>query len=398
MRAISDVGAAVIGSGFIGTVHIEALRRIGVQVHGLLGSSSERGAQRAAGLGLPRAYASLAELLDDERVEVVHVTSPNHLHYGQVKEIMAAGRHVICEKPMSMTSDESGELVALAQGAKQVAAVNFNIRFYPLNQHLREFISDGGLGEVRLISGRYFQDWLLLDTDWNWRLEPEQGGALRAVGDIGSHWLDLTGFVTGQRVSQVMADLTTFIPIRRQPTGPVQTFSTERASETVAREIRTEDVATILLRYENGARGAVVISQLSAGRKNSLQYEIDGSTGAAAWDSEQPEQLWIGHRERANELLLRNPALMNPAGREAAALPGGHVEGFADTFAALFRAVYADVARGGMSERPVYATFADGHEEMLVGDAILQSAREGRWVDVPSPSRTAAKTLEDAHL
>ncbi|CAN5795420.1 Gfo/Idh/MocA family oxidoreductase [soil metagenome] len=397
MRAISDIGAAVIGSGFIGTVHIEALRRIGIGVQGLLGSSSERGAERAAGLGLPRAYGSLTDLLDDERVEVVHVTSPNHLHFGQVKEILAAGRHVICEKPMALTSAESGELVSLAQSGRQVAAVNFNIRFYPLNQHLREFIADGGLGDVRLISGHYFQDWLLLDTDWNWRLEPERGGALRAVGDIGSHWLDLTGFVTGQRVSQVMADLATFIPIRRQPTGPVQTFSTERASETVAREIGTEDAATILLRYENGARGAVVISQLSAGRKNSLQYEIDGSTDAAAWDSEQPDHLWIGHRERPNELLLRNPALMSPAGRDAATLPGGHVEGFADTFAALFRAVYADVARGGMSEHPVYATFADGHAEMLVGDAVLESAREGRWVDVPSDSRKTANTLEDVH-
>ncbi|HUG46968.1 MAG TPA: Gfo/Idh/MocA family oxidoreductase [Candidatus Limnocylindria bacterium] len=404
MRALSELGAAVIGSGFIGTVHIEALRRIGVQVHGLLGSSAERGGEQAARIGLARAYRSLDDLLDDDRVEVVHVTSPNHLHAPHVKQILAAGRHVICEKPLAMTSAQSAELVDLAAGSDRVAAVNFNIRFYPLNQHLREFIAEDGLGDVRLISGHYFQDWLLFDTDWNWRLEPEHGGALRAVGDIGSHWLDLTSFVTGLRVSQVMADLATFIPVRRQPTGPVQTFSTERAAETVAREISTEDVATILLRYESGARGAVAISQLSAGRKNSLEYEIDGATGAASWDSESPDHLWIGHRERPNELLLRNPALMTSAGRQAAALPGGHVEGFADTFAALFRAVYSDVARGGMSERPVYATFADGHEEMLVGDAVLESSRSGHWVDVarthPSVGATtagAARRLEDAH-
>jgi predicted dehydrogenase len=388
MKRVSDIGAAVIGSGFIGTVHIEALRRIGVTVHGVLGSSPERASERAAQLGIPHAYRDLAEILDDDRVEVVHVTSPNHLHHPQVKDILTSGRHVVCEKPLAMTSVESAELVRLAAEAGTVAAVNFNIRFYPLNQHLRESVADGALGDVRLVTGRYFQDWLLFDTDWNWRLEPERGGALRAVGDIGSHWLDLTSFITGLRIDSVMADLATFIRTRRQPTGPVETFSTERAGEIVEREIRTEDIATILVRYENGARGSVAVSQLSPGRKNSLVYEIDGSTGAASWDSETPDHLWLGHRDRPNELLLRNPALMNAAGRAAARLPGGHVEGFGDTFPALFRAVYADVAAGRMSDRPPYATFGDGHEEMLVGDAVLRSAEEGRWVDLAHASRT----------
>jgi predicted dehydrogenase len=382
MKRLSEIGAAVIGSGFIGTVHIQALRRIGVNVHGLLGSSAERAERRAADLGVARAYATLDELLDDDRVEVVHVTSPNHLHVPQVRQIVAAARHVVCEKPLALTSAESGELVRLVGGRGIVNAVNFNIRFYPVNQHLHELIGEGGLGDVRLVTGQYFQDWLLQDTDWNWRLEPEHGGAMRAVGDIGSHWLDLATFLTGRRVASVMADLATFIPVRRKPAGPIETFSTERAAETTPVEMRTEDTATILLRFDGGARGAVAISQISPGRKNSLRYEIDGSAAAAAWDSEMPDHLWLGHRDRPNELLLRNPALMGPAGRAAAALPGGHVEGFADTFAALFRAIYADVAAGGPAERPVYPTFGDGHDEMLVGDAVADSARLGRWVDV----------------
>ncbi len=391
MKHLKEIGAAVIGGGFIGTVHLEALRRIGVTVHGLLGSSPERAAARSAELGVPRAYASLAELLADERVEIVHVTSPNDLHYTQVREILAAGRHVICEKPLAMTSAQSAELAALAAARRLVNAVSFNIRFYPLNQHLHEVVRDGALGEVRLVTGRYFQDWLLLDTDWNWRLEPERGGQLRAVGDIGSHWLDLVTYLTSQRIVAVMADLETFIRVRQQPSGPIQTFALERSGETVPREIRTEDVATILLRFENGARGAVAISQVSPGRKNSLQYEIDGSRAAAAWDSEQPDQLWLGHRERANELLLRNPALMTPAGQLAARLPAGHVEGFADTFAALFRAVYADVAAGRPAAQPAYPTFADGHDEMLVGDAVATSAATGTWAAVvrPAASRPA---------
>jgi predicted dehydrogenase len=381
-RGVSDIGAAVIGSGFIGTVHIEALRRIGVHVHGLLGSSAERSAQNAARLGLARGYASLDELLADEKVDVVHVTSPNHLHFEQVEQVLDAGKHVICEKPLAMTSAQSADLVRRAAHSDRLAAVNFNIRFYPLNQHLREVVGQGELGDIRLVSGHYFQDWLLMETDWNWRLEPERGGALRAVGDIGSHWLDLTSFVTGLQVSEVMADLATFVNLRRQPKGPIETFAVQRDVETVAREIKTEDVATILLRYENGARGIVGISQISAGRRNSLQYEIDGAKSAAAWDSEQPDVLWFGHRGKPNELMPRDAALMSAAGRQAAALPGGHVEGFADTFAALFRAFYTDVAAGEMREDPPYATFADGHEEMLVGEAIAESARGGQWTKV----------------
>jgi predicted dehydrogenase len=388
----ASIGAAVIGTGFIGTVHVEALRRIGVNVLGVLGSSPERGAARADALGVPKAYASLDDLLADSAVDVVHVTSPNDLHVSQAAAALRAGKHVVCEKPLAMTAQESASLVELAARTGLVNATNFNIRYYPLNQHARALVADGGLGDVRLVTGRYFQDWLLLQSDWNWRLEPDRGGALRAVGDIGSHWLDLMTFVTGQHVASVMADLATFISTRQEPTGPVETFSTDRSSETVERDIATEDTATILLRFDGGARGAVSISQISPGRKNSLVYEIDGSDGAWAWDSERPDEAWIGHRERPNEILIRNPALMNDAGQAAAALPGGHVEGFFDTFCAHFRAVYADVVAGRPSSSPGYPTFADGHDEMLVGDAIARSAREGRWVDVDRSASARSTT------
>jgi len=382
MRRIADVGAAVIGTGFIGTVHVEALRRIGVQVRGVLGSTPDRGATRAEALGVPRAYTSLDELLADPSVQVVHVTSPNDLHVAQTKAILSAGRHVVCEKPLAMTAAGSAELVELAAGSGLVNATNFNIRYYPLNQQARETVAGGTLGDVRMVTGRYFQDWLLLESDWNWRLQPDRGGALRAVGDIGSHWLDLMTYLTGQRIVEVMADLTTFIPSRQEPAGPVESFSTDRSGDTVSRPIATEDTASVLLRFDGGARGAVSVSQISPGRKNSLQYEIDGSEAALAWDSEQPDQAWIGHRDRPNEILIRNPALMGPAGQAASALPGGHVEGFFDTFCAHFRAVYADVVAGASSSRPGYPTFVDGHDEMLVGEAIAESARSGRWVTV----------------
>jgi predicted dehydrogenase len=223
---------------------------------------------------------------------------------------------------------------------------------------------------VRLITGGYLQDWLLLDTDWNWRLDPGEGGSLRAVGDIGSHWLDLVQFITGRRVEAVMADLTTFIPVRKQPTGPVETFSSGGAGETVDTQMETEDAAGILLRLTGGARAVLTVSQVSAGRKNRLSWEIDGSEAALAWHSEAPEELWIGHRERPNERLLR----------EAGDYPPGHAEGFPDTFKHLYRAVYRAVAAGEPGTE--YPTFADGHDEALIADAIARSHAEQRWVTV----------------
>ena len=377
----SELGAAVVGTGFIGAVHVDALRRLGIQVHGVVGSSGARGQERARAAGLPPAYESMEEMLADKRVDVVHVTSPNHLHHAHAKAALSAGKHVVCEKPLAMTSAESGDLLRLAESSGLVHAVNFNIRFYPICQHLRQLVQDGGLGEVRLVTGHYLQDWLLLDTDWNWRLDPKLGGTLRAVSDIGSHWLDLTSFLTGSRVASVLADMETFIKVRHQPTGPVETFTTGGPRDTVPRSITTEDCATILVRYDNGALGSLAVSQISAGRKNSLRVEIDGAQSAAAWNSESPDELWLGHRGRPNEVLPRDPGLMNAAGAAASHLPGGHIEGFADTFRALYAAIYQAVLEG----RPAggrYPTFADGHDEMLVCEAVERSARSGTRVEI----------------
>jgi predicted dehydrogenase len=390
LKPITEIGAAVVGTGFIGVVHVEALRRLGVQVHGVVGSSRERAAARSRDLGLPPAYESFEAMLADPKVDVVHITSPNHMHHEQAKAVLAAGKHVVCEKPLAMTSRESAELLELAERGGLVHAVNFNIRFYPVNQHVHGLVAAGGLGDVRIVSGHYLQDWLLLDTDWNWRLEPELGGDLRAVADIGSHWMDLTTFLTGKRITAVMAELATFIKTRHQPTGPVETFATDRNLKTIPREIHTEDCATILLRYEDGIKGALTVSQISAGRKNSLVFEIDGASTAAWWTSERPEELWIGHRGRPNELILRDPAILNEEGRKASSLPGGHAEGFADTFKALYAAVYRAVATG--SPGLGYPTFADGHDEMLVCEAVARSARENRWVEVERSGRPAEAT------
>jgi predicted dehydrogenase len=357
------------------------LRRLGVQVTGVLGSSPDRGKSRAAEIGVPHAYGSLEELLADDTVDVVHVTSPNHAHYPQAKAIIAAGKHVVCEKPLAMTSVESAEMAELARKSGKICAVCYNIRFYPLNQQAHGMVRDGDLGDIRFISGHYHQDWLAKPTDWNWRLEADIGGALRSVGDIGTHWVDLTGFVTGLKAQAVMAELTTFLPERQRPTGPVETFSSVvGATETIP--ISTDDAASIMIRYEGGARGLMSTSQINVGRKNSLQWDIAGCTASAAWNSETPDHLFIGRRDAPNQTLMRDFGLMNSTGVAATSLPPGHVEGFADSFFSFFRAVYADVLAGKRQTDSTWATFNDGHYEMLFCDAVLKSARESRWVEL----------------
>jgi predicted dehydrogenase len=378
---LSSIGAAVVGTGFIGSVHLSTLRRLGIPVVGVLGSSVARGAERARALGVAKAYGSLDELLADPAVQVVHVTSPNVAHYGQVRAILAVGKHVICEKPLAMTSAQSAEMLAMARASGKVAAVCYNTRFYPLNQHAHAMMQAGELGDLRLITGHFHQDWLAKDTDWNWRLEAAEGGPLRSVSDIGTHWVDLTNFVTGQKPVSVMAELATFIPERQKPLGPVETFTTSKGA-TETRKIETDDAATILLRYGNGGRGMMSTSQVSHGRRGLLCWDISGSKASAAWSAEHPEDLWIGHREAPNQILLRDPSLMNPTGAAAAFMPGGHPEGFADTWAAFFTQVYRDVARGGRGPDSTWATFDDGHHEMLFCDAVLASSARGTWVDV----------------
>lgn len=379
MTDFARTGAAIIGTGFIGTVHTQALRRLGVEICGVLGSSPDRGKAGAVQMGVARAYTSFDELLADKDVDVVHVTSPNHAHYDQVKAILSAGKHVVCEKPLAMTSLQSAEMVELAKASGKVAAVCYNVRFYPLNQQAHGMVQAGDLGDIRLITGYYHQDWLAKETDWNWRLQSEMGGELRSVGDIGTHWVDLTSFITGLKAEAVFAELSTFFPQRQKPVGPVETFSST-AGATQTAKVDTDDAAMIMIRYAGGARALMSTSQVNMGRKNSLHWDIAGSKASAAWDNEKPEHLFIGHRDEPNQTLMRDFSLMNATGTAAAALPPGHVEGFADSFFSLFRAVYTDVAAGGRQPGSNWATFDDGHYEMKFCDAVLRSAREGRWV------------------
>ncbi len=376
------VRAAVVGTGFIGPAHVEAIRRAGGEVVGICGSTPERARAKAEALNVARIYRNYDELLNDPSVDVVHITTPNVYHFPQAKAALEAGKHVVCEKPLALTVREGVELLSLAKQRGLVHAVAFNIRFYPLVRQARALVQQGALGEIRLVHGAYLQDWLLLETDWNWRVIPEIGGELRAVGDIGSHWIDVVTFVTGCRIEEVFADFATFIPVRRRPMHVIETFAGKRtqAAEWSEEHVRTEDYAAVLFRFEGGARGSMIVSQISSGRKNRVSFEINGSRSSVAWNGEEPNVLWIGHRDRPNELLIKDPALQHPDSARYTGYPGGHAEGFPDTFRMFVKAVYMHIAR---RDTPVdFPTFVDGVAELAVGEAILTSAREGRWVRV----------------
>ncbi len=385
MTPLHEISAAVVGTGFIGPVHVEALRRLGIRVAGILGSSAEKSRTAATSLGLSRGYGSLKELLEDRDVDVVHIASPNRYHREQVLACLDADKHVVCEKPLAMTSAEAAELVQAAKAhADRVTAVNYNIRFYPLCLQARAMIRAGEIGDVLHVTGSYLQDWLLLATDYNWRVEAGEGGALRAVGDIGTHWLDLIGFITGLRIDSLLADLWTLHAVRQRPVNAgSEAFAGKlQSGERPVRDIpvETEDYGSILLKFSGGERGALTVSQIAAGRKNCIRFEISGTKKSLAWNSESPQELWIGDRTAPNALLMTDPSLMHEVVRPFANYPGGHQEGFPDTFKQLYRAIYQDVQSGRPSAAPLYATFEDGRREIVLCEAISKSHRTNSWV------------------
>jgi predicted dehydrogenase len=385
MSQLAGLRVGIVGTGWMAATHTEALRRLGIEVAGVAGRSPGRAREVADRLDLPTAYDSVEALVADDSLAAVHVTSPNDVHAEQAAAALRAGRHVVCEKPLGITAEETAALVELADGTGLVNAVCFNLRFSPHNHNAAGLVRDGSIGEPRYVTGGYHQDWLLLETDWNWRLVAERQGRLRAVADIGSHWIDLVCFVTGRRVVEVLADLHTFVPERNHPLGEVGTFAGHGVADDVERvrePMVSDDAAGMLLRFEGGLRGLCSVSQVSAGRKNRLTWELNGSQRSLAWTSEEPEYLWIGHRGRPNELANKDPGLMTDLGAAVTGYPAGHVEGYPDTFRGLFAAVYADVAAGRPAKEPAYPTFADGHDVALVCQAVAESARSGTWAPV----------------
>ena len=379
---MKKIKAAVAGMGFIGTAHVEALRRLNnVEVSAICGSKRCTKA-KAEELGVEHYYSEYSELLKDPEIGAVHICTPNYLHYQMAKDALNAGKHVICEKPLTTTKEEAEELCALAKEKGLVNATNFNIRFYPLMHQLKALVNKGDMGEIFSVNGSYLQDWLFYDTDYNWRLEPEQSGESRAIADIGSHWMDLIEFVTGLKVTEVFADFATFHNVRKKPLKPVDTYSGKllTAEDYQDVPINTEDYATVMMHFENGARGVMTVSQVFAGKKNCLTFDIAGSKKSAEWNSERPNEIWVGRRDTTNELLVKDPSIMHPEAGALVNYPGGHNEGFPDTFKQNFIKIYKAIEENTGSENAEYPTFEAGLREILLCEKIVESNKKGAWV------------------
>jgi predicted dehydrogenase len=381
---VKKIRAGIIGSGMMGPIHTEALRRLGyVDVVALAEVNDDLAKAKSVQLHIEKAYGDYTKLIADPEIDVVHNCTPNQVHFEVSKAIMKAGKHVVSEKPLAMNSTQSKELVALAKSSGVVNAIDFNYRNYPLVQQMRAMVKKGELGKIYLIHGSYLQDWLYLETDYNWRIEPANGGESRAVGDVGSHWFDTVQHITGEHVTEVMANLKIIHKNRKKPKKAVETYAGKmlKPEDYADVPVSTEDAATIMFRTSSGATGACVISQVSAGRKNRMYFEIDGSKCAVEFDQEEPNQMWIGRREKANEWLHKDASLMHPEARPFSHYPGGHPEGYSEGPRNLFGLVYKYIADGATGA-PTFSTFQDGHNEIVICEAVLESHKKQAWTKV----------------
>ncbi len=369
----------------MGRVHLEALRRVEfVEVAAVAGRNAEVARKLASGFSVSTIVSDYRDLLRDASIEAVHICTPNAQHFSMAKEALQAGKHVICEKPLATTVEEAEELVSLAKQKGVRNCVCHNLRYYPMVQQMRQMREDGDMGEILAVQGTYFQDWLLYETDWSWRVEATSGGPSRCMADIGSHWFDMAEHVTGLQVTSLCADLQTFHSTRKKPKQAGDTFSKKKLSseDYVETAVDTEDYGAVIFRMGERSRGSVAASQVSAGRKNRLSLEICGTRASAAWNQERPDELWVGHRDAGNQIFLKDPSLLKAAARSYADLPGGHSEGYDDTFKQVFRRFYAAI--GAASSETEYPQFGDGLRQLQIVNAALESNRSRSWRDVPA--------------
>lgn len=377
------LNTAIIGTGFMGRVHTEGVRRLGnVEVVAVAGSSEDSARKFADSIGIPKSTGDYRTLLEDPSLDAVHVLTPNALHHPMSMAALKAGKAVLCEKPLTMSSSEAKEMVNLAKKKNLANAVCHNLRFYPVVQHVRQLILSGELGSILHVQGTYSQDWLLYDTDFNWRIEPKSNGALRAMGDIGSHWMDMVQHLTGLPITAVCADLATFHKTRKRPKVAIQTFAGKKLKPSDYEEvpITTDDYGAVLLQLGESARGAFTVSQVAAGNKNKFVFEIYGTKMGVSWNQERPDELWIGRRNEPNMVIVKDPSLLKGPAAGFADLPGGHSEGYDDSHKQLYRRFYARVAD---PKAPIdYPTFEDGLRGMVLLEKVMQSAKKRGWVNV----------------
>jgi len=378
------VNVGLIGTGYIGPIHLNALARIGgVRVKRVADVNGELARRAAADYNVEQWGTDWREVVRDPGIDVIHNCTPNKYHFQINREALNQGKQVFTEKPLCLDLREADELVELAEKKKAVTGIGFCYRYYPAVQEMAARVRRGDAGAVRLATGTYFQDWLSKETDWTWRLLPSESGESSITADLGSHWFDLVQFVTGLEVRQVIGDLATLIPVRKRPRRQVLAFEQAGAAESEEVKVELEEYSAVLFHLSNGAPGSFTTAQVCNGRKSDTEFQIYGSQCSYAWNHKEATMLWIGHRDRPNEVLVENAALQDPSTARYATLPAGHPQGYHDAMMNMFRDYYEDLGGGPKGPRPAArATFATGRVEMKILAAILASHREKRWVEV----------------
>ena len=370
------LGIAIVGTGMIGAVHRRAALLAGATVRGVAASSPQRAQQAAQAWGVPRGYRDIEDVVSDPQVQVVHICTPNHLHRPMAQAALEAGKHVICEKPLATMLQDAEALAALAASSGRVATVPFVYRYHPVVREARARIAQGELGPLHLIHGSYLQDWLLDPASNNWRVDPALGGASRVFADIGSHWCDLVEWVSGERFAEVSASFATVIAERGAVTG--QSFTTPAAGGAL-QAVASEDVAAAMFRTGAGTLASLTVSQVSAGRRNRLWFEMDGAHASVAFDQEDPERLWIGRPDQREETFVRGPGAGSAEQRRLSTLPAGHAQGYAQCFEAFVADTYAAID----GEQPEgLPTFDDGLRSARIVDHVIASARSRAWTAI----------------
>ena len=380
---MKKIKVGIIGMGYIGESHIEAVRRIGLcELYAVADTNAELARAKAEYYGIEKCYSSVEELLADPNIDAVHNCTPNFLHLEINKKIIASGKHLLSEKPLCMNYAEAKELVEVkAKYPNSAAAVNFNYRLNPMVQEIRARINDGKIGGVRVITGSYQQDWLLYDTDYSWRLEPEMAGVSCAIADIGSHWMDAVQHVTGHKITEVMADLKTVIPVRKKPKRQTETFTSKVPTEYDEVEVKNEDYGAVLFHTDKGAVGVFHVSEVAAGHGCYLNFEINGERASLGWNQEENDRLWVGNRGGENHFVIRDPNSISAMARPYTALAMGHSEGWNDAFKGNIYSFYKYVADGMVGDAP-FSTIEDAAYICKLTEAIVDSSKEKKWIKI----------------
>lgn len=380
---MKKIKVGIIGMGYIGESHIEAVRRIGFcELYAVADTNAALAKAKADYYGIEKCYTSVEELLSDPEIDAVHNCTPNFLHLSINREIIKSGKHLLSEKPLCKTYEEAKELVELkAKHPGSIAAVNFNYRMNPMVIEAKNRVAGGSIGDVRVITGSYQQEWLLFDTDYSWRLEPEIAGESCAIADIGSHWMDAVQFVTGHKITEVMADLKTVIPIRKKPKKQTETFTSNVPAEYDEVEVKNEDYGAVMFHTDKGATGVYHVSEVAAGHGCYFNFEINGSKASLRWNQEENDRLWVGRRGGDNSFLIRDPNVISPEAKPFTALAMGHPEGWNDAFKGNIYGFYRKIANGD-KESSMFSSLEQAAYVVKLTEAVIKSSKEKKWIKI----------------